>query len=390
MEVTTGKSQKERMIKNITKISDLIQMTLALQSMNPPTLKKIKRTNFSVDDLLDIMVRISPEKMRVGCELIIPMPEETYQTYLEAFRYCVDLGMKVHTHTLILYRETEMAQAKTLKAYDMETKYRVLYRCFGTYGRQHAIETEKVCVATRDYCFSDYVQTRTLGCINAIFLLNEMFQEMRMFILQEKLSTFDWLMSCYRLLEEKKAGLWSVISAFKDESVGELWDTEEELFDYFNFGANFDKLARGEIGRNLITTYQGIAIEKHYQEAVLIAKESLMRMLQDAGRLSDEGCQQVDEIASYLMLQNADCFDVRERAADSRRFEWNICQWSQDSFARPLRDYRKQVKLSFSQDSDALSQVKHYITQYGDHPEGYGRILVRMNPELLKRKVVCQ
>ncbi len=388
LEVSTGKSNKERLIKNLAMIKDSVQITLALQSMNEATLKQIKRINFTANELIEITNSVFDKNIRAGCELIVPLPEETFRSYLGALRYCLDLGMKVHTHTLVMLMETPIAQSGTVEEHRMKTKYRVLYRCFGNYNNHVAIETEKVCIATKDYSFEDYVATRVIGCVNGIFVLNEMFAEMRAFIIQEGLSIFEWLMKCYKYIKESDGELSNIVASFKKECVDELWEKEEELFEHFSRPENFKKLLHGEEGRNLITTYQGIVMNESYGEAVEIAKKSLIDIMRERKNNIDERSRQAEDLAMYLMLQNSDCFDDRVRSDQRYKFSWDINRWAEEGFVKPLASYDQGATLVFSRAPYAREQLQWYLKEYGNHPEGYGRILARIDPKLLKKRVI--
>ncbi|MBF0215781.1 MAG: cobalamin-dependent protein [Candidatus Omnitrophica bacterium] len=387
IELTTGKSNKELLINNLSIISDGLQLTLALQSMNGPTLKAIERKNFTVEELLEIIKRSTGKDLRIGCELIVPMPEETFNTYLSALKYCVDLGMRVSTHTLVMLMETEMAQPETVSKYSMTTKYRVLYRAIGRYGGRTVIETEKICVSTKDYSFDEYIETRVIGCVNGIFLLNEMFAEIRAFLGAHGFSLYDWLINCYNHTRKSAGALQSVLEDFRNESRDELWDNENALFRHFSDIDNYNRLLSGEIGRNLITTYQGIVISMHYRESLEIAKQSMLDVVSGKAEKNADHALQIEDLARYLFMQNSGCFEKDPDGKRSGDFSYDIDCWIKDRFKMPLSYYKSPARFTFSHDEYSLRQIRSYIHEYGDNPEGYGRILVRINPKFLKRQV---
>ena len=68
-----------------------------------------------------------------GCELIIPLPGETKQTYFDSVKILMDAGVSISTYTLMMNQGAELGRDETIKKYDMKTKWRVVPRDFGVY-----------------------------------------------------------------------------------------------------------------------------------------------------------------------------------------------------------------------------------------------------------------
>ena len=72
-------------------------MGLAQQSMNRDTLRLIKRDNiFTNEQYIEFIKELERQKVP-GCELIIPLPNETKQTYFDSTKHLLDSGVSVGT-----------------------------------------------------------------------------------------------------------------------------------------------------------------------------------------------------------------------------------------------------------------------------------------------------
>ena len=67
-------------------------VTIALQSMNPKTLKAIKRMNLANDKLEQIVSDYNNAGVESYCELIVGLPEETLDTWIEGIGKILELG----------------------------------------------------------------------------------------------------------------------------------------------------------------------------------------------------------------------------------------------------------------------------------------------------------
>ena len=55
-------------------------VALSMQSLDPQTLKAIKRDNISLDTYLELATRFSRDKVETFSDIILGNPEETYDT----------------------------------------------------------------------------------------------------------------------------------------------------------------------------------------------------------------------------------------------------------------------------------------------------------------------
>ena len=134
--------------------------------------------------------------------------------------------------------------------------YRVLPKQFGEYKGKRLIETEKVCVGTKDMPFEHYMNCRNYSYILKILSSSVLYP---VFLLTKKLS-ISWYEFSIKFSDhvnsiECEGNFKDVYNGFCKESLGELFMTRKEAIDFYSITENYKALCKGEIGENLLVKY---------------------------------------------------------------------------------------------------------------------------------------
>ncbi|MCC6407705.1 MAG: hypothetical protein IT453_11100, partial [Planctomycetes bacterium] len=158
---TTGKNKGERIIKVMRKVRGALPMTAAVQSMNPVVLKNIKRDNIKLATYMEIQAELDSMGMQSYGELILCLPGETRQSFMKAVNDLLDAGAKrISAHQLMLLHGAELANPDQREKFKFDTRFRVVARNIGDFTGEPIIEVEEMVVATPDFSFQDYLDTR--------------------------------------------------------------------------------------------------------------------------------------------------------------------------------------------------------------------------------------
>jgi radical SAM superfamily enzyme len=133
IEISTPKNKKEKILEIDTLLKNRIEIALSQQSMNRTTLKEIKRENLTNIEYLEFVKELEVRRKPAVCELIIPLPggsEETYHAYV---RILADNGVFLGTYTLMMLCGNELGRRETREKFGLKTRCRVLPRQFGEY-----------------------------------------------------------------------------------------------------------------------------------------------------------------------------------------------------------------------------------------------------------------
>lgn len=256
-ELTTGKANYERILRIAAILNNKMHVTCSVQTLYQKTLEVIKRKNPSLDEYQRINTEMKKYGMHSVTELIVPMPEETKNSFFEGLKLVINkIGVnRIVPYTTILLKGTYLSSKECREKYQLQTKFRILPRQFGEYLGEKCFEVEEACIATNTMPFDDYLQIRGFSLISAFFS-GEQFDLIHRHLRELGVSAYDYLHSLWGMVKSGDTVLSEVYNQFIEDTKGELWDSREVIYDYFNKPVNYAKLTSGELGDNLIRKYQ--------------------------------------------------------------------------------------------------------------------------------------
>jgi radical SAM superfamily enzyme YgiQ (UPF0313 family) len=129
-----AKNVTERNIEIGEIFGDMVDVHMAMQSMDERVLKNIKRSNISLDTYVSYHERFHRIGSDTLAELIIPMPGETVGSHKVALRELLSIGVDVlYTHNIRMLAGAETNSIQTRKDYKFKTRYRLIHGDAGIY-----------------------------------------------------------------------------------------------------------------------------------------------------------------------------------------------------------------------------------------------------------------
>jgi len=163
------------------------RLTLSMQSFNKSTLAAVKRRNISMQLFTDLKKECTKRRINTYTELILGLPNETYDSFLSNLDKCMDRYLR-HFFVVYLCRLldcTEMAETEYKNKYKLETRC-----CRVGIGRHEGsdsgvVEAEEIIVSTstlpiRDWERAFTFSSMTLALYNfrlAFFIFNYLREE---------------------------------------------------------------------------------------------------------------------------------------------------------------------------------------------------------------------
>jgi len=200
---TTGKNQKDKIIKAIKKLNKSLRVTMSVQSLDPDVLNNIRRDNISVDHMLALYPAIKEADLQTTSEVILGLPGETYSNHIQTLRDLIRAKMdEIVVHTCMLLDGSEMNLPEERKKWGMKTKFRALQRDFAELSSgKKVIEYEEVVVGSNTMTFEEYIKLRILAFI--IFVTNQgiVFDAIQKLLREQDIDVFELY---YGMLTNKK------------------------------------------------------------------------------------------------------------------------------------------------------------------------------------------
>jgi hypothetical protein len=304
----------------------------------------------------------------------------------------VDAGFNyLRLYTLMMLPGTELADTATRQTYEMQTRFRVLPRCFGEYAFAdepvRSVEVEEVCVATKDLSFADYLECRRLHLTVEIFYNDRIFGELIEFLKLHGVSVFAWLMAIHQQLDRFPDDLRTLYTRFHDETAGELWASREALEAFAKRSEAIRRYVTGELGSNLIFKYKALAIFESARALHEVAYATARELL--AGTAPDALARYatyLEELRRFSQCAKLDLMDMGQVVED--RFGWDFEALTGEAFACLPDGFERPdgIVHYFYHDRVQRESLSTHLRQYGRDLNGLARILAKVYVKHLYRK----
>jgi len=202
------------------------------QTLNPDVSSAVKRKNITVDNIASIIDWADETDNRVVTDLILGLPKETKESFLQGFDYCLSHKIEPNLNMLILLPGSEMARLKSKAEYGLEFKYRpAAYRSYMELDGDFVCEHEQLVTSNTSITYSDFVDLRKFALSAYLFMTVGQCSDMLTFLSQNKVSPSKFLLDMMDPLPgspyEESHKLF--VQDFLTMVDGELFNTAEEL-----------------------------------------------------------------------------------------------------------------------------------------------------------------
>ena len=357
-DVTTGKMNYDRILRIASCLGNKMHVTCSVQSLNPNTLDVIKRKNLPLDEYREIQMEIKERKMLSIAELIMPLPEETKETFLQGIKTIIDIGVEqVVPYTTMLLKGTFLSSSECREKYSMVSKFRMLPRQFGKYAAEKCFEIEEVCVSTNTMSFEDYLELRGFALISAFFS-GELFDVVHRHLSNAGLNRCDYYLSLWNKIKSGNSPLSEKYMQFICETKSELFDSPLEIYQHFSIDENYSRLLTGELGDNLIRKYITTLITEKNVASIELAYAALIDI---SAPLEPESLLSLVASKKWMLymrnLEPVFNTETYKNVDEIQNFDYQIDSWLSDEKARGLAYFKTPTSYRFSYDKRELERI---------------------------------
>jgi len=312
--------------------------------------------------------------------MIIPLPNETEESYFKGVKFFMDNHVQTRTWTLMQLVGTELGRDFGIKKYGLKSKYRILPKEFGVYQSKKIFEIEKICVATNTMNFQNY-----LNCRNYSFILkllgHTIFRPVYELTQKFGISWFDFSKKLFNVLQEKnyKSKFQDLFDDFCKESSDECFDTYDDAINFYSKKENYEALLDGEIGENLGAKYQAksfLILEDIFSTIFFILKKYFnknkdrdMQLILDSSEKWLRNLYIIDAIIDDSKLKKNNGYKID--------MDFDVPAWLTE-ISSPLNKFRKQSSYQLNYNIEKIKNIRNEIkTVQGDQLRALGRYLDR-------------
>ncbi len=395
---TTGKNSKERIMQITEKLGNIFEVTMSMQSMSESVLDNINRANIKLSHMVGINNELRNRGRTTAAELIVPLPGETKNSFVKGVNNIINSNVsRLVIYTLMMLHGTNFKKPSYRKKFGYNTKYRIVPLNFGEYEGHKVFDYEEAGVSTKDLSFDDYLFIRALALLVESLYNGSPFKEFFKYAKFYDIQPADLLRILYDNLLEGPDTVQEVMKEFLFETKNELWNSREELLEYYNKDENFMKLKRGEVGGNLIYKYKSKSLLRASNSWITFLKDQLLKLVLQKS-VKDKSKEmihdEISEIASFCKLKINALLDADAKTDSiSGEFKFDILHWIEDEEnKKKLRDFRfkndKPAEIFFEFTDDQIRMRKDVFNRWGKDINAVSKIVTRIdNLESQFRKV---
>ena len=383
IEISAPKNKRQQILDIDNKLKNRVLMVIAQQSMNQETLKLIKRDNLTNEQYIAIVKELERRGKTTGCELIIPLPNESKETYFRSVKILMDCGVSIQTYTLMMLQGADLGREDDINKYGMKSKYRIVPRDFGTYRGKRVFDIERVCVGNNTMPYDDYLECRRFSLLNHFFTY-AVFTPIKKLLRNDlDISLYEFIFSMFQTLEGKKQNkyykklpdkLLKIYFDFSRECEAELYDSKQHIYDFFSKDENYKKLLEGELGDNLLRKYAAKLICNVLNEIIDLSIDTISELISDTNENKKEFTKILE--SARLWLKNLYIFDAifkwNETIKDEPviTLDFDIPEWDKNHNESVLNFKKKtNYKMVYTKKNEIINN--ELVSLYGKYDKNF-------------------
>ena len=381
---TTGKNHKKRIIEATEILGPALSINISAQSMDPTVLKHIKRSNVSLDVYKEVNdVLLKEGRIQKG-ELIACLPGETFETFMSGLRQMMECGaQQIYNYTLQLLYGTEYKDLQYRERWGYVGKWRIVPQDFGEYDGRRIFDVEEVAVKSKTISFDDYLKIRIV-CLLTEAMYNEyQYYEFIKYLNEISVSPLDWIWKTLNSLRNAPEAIRGVIESFVQDTKDELFESEEELFEFYRYDDNYQKLLRGEAGHNVVFTHKGLLIGQHLDKWISFIAQMCFAVIVEQGRGEIDSARVELETHALEKFLRAKWNGVLNSSASVEDImletDYDVLGWLQDASGKRLAEFKLEepaiYRYYFAEAQ--LKQREEDMKRYGYDRVGLAKLYAR-------------
>jgi radical SAM superfamily enzyme YgiQ (UPF0313 family) len=384
---TTGKNRKELVIDITNILGDMFAVNMATQSMDEQVLKNIKRKNIKIEAMIDINESLRKEGRATAGELIIPLPGESKESFVRGLNAMLNSNVSsVTIYTLMMLYGTEFKDPSYREEFGYKSKFRIVPLNFGEYEGKKLFDYEEVGIESNTLSFNDYLDLRGLALLVESLHNDRPYDEFFRYAKLFDIQPGTMLKFLYDNISKASENINQIMNGFLEETKGELWDSEQDLLDYYQDDKNYEKLTKGEVGGNLIYKYKSKNIIEAGLEWADFFEEQLLKLIPETekspaslARIKSE----ISEIAIFCKLKVDGLLDINaDMKPIKKNFQYDILQWVDNGASKRLDEYKLSKPLMdiyFEYTDDQVKIRDDLFKRYGTDINALSKIVTRVS-----------
>jgi radical SAM superfamily enzyme YgiQ (UPF0313 family) len=155
-------------------------VTISFQSIDPKTLKNVKRQNISSESFQELQHRFTRDKVETYTDLILGLPGETYDSFADGVSTIIENGQhnRIQFNNLSILPNAEMGDPEYQRKYGMVTVESKIWNIHGSLEEleEEVSETQELVIATSAMPKEDWVRARVFCWMTGLLHFDKVLQ----------------------------------------------------------------------------------------------------------------------------------------------------------------------------------------------------------------------
>lgn len=153
-------------------------VVMALQSVHAPTLQAIKRKNISTESYLRNQQRFAAKGLKTMTDLILALPEETYDSWAQGVAEVVSRGQhnRIQFNNLAIVPDAGMSHRDSIQQFGIETVRTKIMNMHGRIEHEEIAEYQNLVIATAAMPREDWIRARAFAWMTGLLYFDKLLQ----------------------------------------------------------------------------------------------------------------------------------------------------------------------------------------------------------------------
>lgn len=385
----TAKNHKERTGEIVKMLGATLPPTAAVQSTDDEVLDLIRRKNVSQDALINLAKTVEEVGGQSEAEMILCLEGDTKEKHFKTVFDMLDADMTfLRMYQFMMLPGTQSASKETRKKFEMNTRYRVLPRCFGTYTIRGetfpAAEIEEICIANNTMPYEAYQDCRDLNLTVEVFHNDSIFAELQKFLRRYNVSRSEFIKECHKRAFGNPV-LRKLYTDLREEEKKNLSENRQVLEEFTRRPGVIQRYIEGEYGTNELYKYRVIAVFEDIELLHEIAFGVARFLMERQDSLDGAVGEYLSELHKFSLMRKRNPLDTD--LSTTYKFHYDFVQLMDNKFLDdPFKARTAEgVEVEFYHSDQQIDLINSYAKQYGTDLIGLGRIVLRANMNRLYR-----
>lgn len=390
IDATTGKNRAENIIKTMEQVNGALVLYQAVQSLDDEVLENIQRSNIKLDSYKNLQIHVKGRGLKSSSDLILGLPGESLEKHLNSLEKIVNSGTdKLNNFQAMMLKGSELERITTRDKFGFKTKYRLIPKGYGVYFNQLVFDTEEIIVSTNHLSFEEYLTARKYHLIINVFWNYTRFEGFIKLIQKFGYTSWQWLQEIVAIISEKSSEANTLVAQFLSETQSELFDSEEQLSQFYSKTENLKNLSEGTIGDNLIYKFRTLGLFYYWSEVVEVALKATINLT--AAHANDPQFHALlIEYAKYVQFEYVFGKSKMEILGSyEAEFFYDANRWKNDGFPKKdLERYKlaNPISILFELNENNKKNLMDAFEIWSFNPKSFSMFIRRIHTDWLKRE----